>query len=137
MRSPGGPRSPYARTPRSATKRATLSTPGPDAYKPWPNEASNNPNDQTFWSLRGDFLRSGVHVYSKSGNHTIDDPLAKAGDRMVDGKVRVPTWLQIQFNVVVPIESDWVCELAMKHHGGLLVGRELLTAVQSGGQGIE
>lgn len=105
--------------------------------RPWPNQASNNPSDKSFWSLSGDFLRSGIHVYSKSGKHVISNPLESDNQRMVDGKIRVPSWLQVQFNVVVPVECDWVCELALKNHGGLLVGRDMLISVQSNGVSVE
>jgi hypothetical protein len=44
-------------------------------------------------------------------------------------------WLMVQFNVVVKEESSWTCEVQMKRHGGLLVGKDVLNAVQSGGEG--
>lgn len=87
-------------------------------------------NDQGYWSLRGDFLRAGIHVYSKSGKHVIEDPLA-------DHLPKPPRWLQIQFNVVVAEESYWNCDVVLKDMGGLPCGKETLIAVQSGGVSVE
>lgn len=92
--------------------------------------ASTNVNEQGYWSLTGDFLRSGVHVFSKNGKHVIPNPLEK-------NLPKEPRWLQLQFNVVVTEESYWTCELMLKNMGGLMCGKDMLIAVQTGGQSIE
>jgi len=87
------------------------------------SEQVNSPN---YWSLNGDFIRDGIHVYSRSGKHVIDDPLAS-------NLPKPPRWLQVQLNVVVLEDSYWTCEMMLKNMGGLLCTRETLLAVQSGG----
>lgn len=91
--------------------------------------ASRDVQDPSYWSLRGDCLRSGVHAFSKSGKHPIEDPLNPTN--------KAPHWLQVQFNVIVPDESRWHCELTMKDLGSLPCGRQIIVGVQSGGKQIE
>lgn len=97
--------------------------------------ASADPSDRSYRQLKGSFLRSGVHVFSKSGRHAISDPFND--DVLSDGKKRKPRWLQLQFNVVVPDASDWECELILFEHGNLKVGQDYIVAVQTGGTSVE
>lgn len=101
----------------------------PQATVPDLAVASDNPAQKTFYYLSGNFLRSGVYCFSKSGKHAIDNPLDNTGACSKQAR-----WLMVQFNVVVKEESTWACEVAMHRHGGLLVAREMLQAVQSGGE---
>jgi len=107
-------------------------TPDPVLPAPPSNLATSsiNVNEQAYWSLRGDFVRAGIYVYSKSGKHVIEDPLA-------DHLPKPPRWLQIQFNVIVGEESYWNCDIILKDMGGLPCGKETLIAVQSGGVSVE
>jgi hypothetical protein len=91
--------------------------------------SSEQVNSPSYWSLKGDFIRDGIHVFSKSGKHVIDDPLAY-------NLPKPPRWLQVQLNVVVLEDSYWTCELILKNMGGLVCTRETLLAVQSGGIGV-
>lgn len=92
--------------------------------------SSTNVNESGYWSLKGDFIRAGIHVYSKSGKHVIEDPLA-------DNLPKPPRWLQVQLNVVVGEESYWNCDIVLKDMGGLPCGKDVLIAVQSGGVSAE
>lgn len=94
--------------------------------------ASMKVNEPSYWTLKGDFLRNGIHVYSKSGKHVIEDPLNYFGKN-----VKPPRWLQVQFNVVVPEESYWTCDIILKDMGGLPCGKDVLIAVQTGGVSVE
>lgn len=112
--------------PISILKAPKLSAP------PGPRLAisSSNVDDPAYWSLAGDFLRTGVHVYTKSGKHVVEDPLA-------DNLPKPPRWLQIQFNILLKEESTWKCELVMKDLGGMVCGKGLVIAVQTGGKSVE
>lgn len=121
--------------PHTSKTQLTISTDGTDSKVPMnlPKSlaiASTNVSDKNYWSLIGDFLRTGVHVFSKSGKHAIPNPLEK-------NLPREPRWLQLQFNVVVKEESYWTCELMLKNMGNLMCGKDMLIAVQTGGQSIE
>lgn len=93
--------------------------------------SSTKVHESNYWTLKGDFLRNGIHVYSKSGKHVIEDPLS------YDKNAKVPRWLQVQFNVVVLEESYWNCDIVLKDMGGLPCGKDVLIAVQTGGVSVE
>lgn len=92
--------------------------------------ASTNVNEPAYWSLSGEFLCTGVHVYTKSGRHVVDNPLA-------NNLPKPPRWLQIQFNVLIKEQSTWKCEMTMKDLGGLVCAKDLVVAVQTGGESVE
>lgn len=92
--------------------------------------ASSRVNESAYWCLTGDFMRDGIHVYSKSGKHVIEDPLAY-------DNAKQPRWLQVQFNVVILEESYWNCDIVLKDMGNLPCGKDVLIAVQSGGVSVE
>lgn len=119
------PRKLYAAVPVGILKAPKLSAPPARLAV-----SSIDVNDPAYWSVSGDFLRTGVHVYTKSGKHVVDNPLA-------DNLPKPPRWLQIQFNVLIEEESTWKCEMTVKDLGGLVCAKDLVIAVQTGGQSVE
>lgn len=115
-----------AHAPSGILKAPKLSAP------PGPRLAisSTDVNQPAYWSISGDFLRTGVHVYTKSGKHVVETPLA-------ENLPKPPRWLQIQFNVLVKEESSWKCEMVMKDLGGISCAKDLVVAVQTGGKSVE